>query len=136
KGGVLVGFHERRSSFVADMKSCLVVPSRISALLPALRALVAGLSIHDRVPQIELAIGESEGEGPSEGAPVDALVLRVLAPPSEADARTLADFASRHHVRLYLQPGGPASARPLDAAAPALGYSLPDFGVSIEFEPP
>src|SRR5207253_1246366 len=60
KGGVLVGFHERKSSFVADMTSCLVLPPRISALLPELRALVGRLSIRDRLPQIELAIGEDE----------------------------------------------------------------------------
>src|SRR5215470_14444861 len=94
KGGVLVGFHERKSSFVADMKSCLVVPERISALLPELRALIERLSIRDRVPQIELAIGE----GAPGGEPLDALVLRVLAPPSEADLRTLSAFESGHRV--------------------------------------
>src|SRR3712207_753586 len=30
KGGMLVGFHEKRSSYVADMLSCHVVPDRIS----------------------------------------------------------------------------------------------------------
>jgi 23S rRNA (uracil1939-C5)-methyltransferase len=44
KGGILVGFHERKSSYVADMQSCLVVPARISALLPELRVLIARLS--------------------------------------------------------------------------------------------
>ena len=29
KGGVLVGFHERKSSYVADMTSCAVLPERI-----------------------------------------------------------------------------------------------------------
>ncbi|MBS1218543.1 MAG: rRNA m(5)U939 methyltransferase, partial [Proteobacteria bacterium] len=40
KGGVLVGFHEKRSSYVADMRSCEVLPRRISALLVPLRGLV------------------------------------------------------------------------------------------------
>jgi len=133
--GVLVGFHERKSSFVADMASCLVLPARISALLPSLRDLIASLSIRDRVPQIELAIGEgAEGAG-SEGAPVDALVLRVLAPPSESDAHTLAEFGLRHGVQLYLQPGGPTTARPIDAQSPTLRYRLPDYGLSFEFAP-
>ncbi|HVP88649.1 MAG TPA: 23S rRNA (uracil(1939)-C(5))-methyltransferase RlmD [Casimicrobiaceae bacterium] len=131
KGGVLVGFHERKSSFVADMKSCLVVPPRISALLPELRALIESLSIRDRVPQIELAIGE----GTPESGPVDALVLRVLAPPTDGDHRTLSNFESRHRVRLYLQSGGPDSVRLLDSHAPELTYSLPDFGVSFAFGP-
>ena len=128
KGGVLVGFHERKSSFVADMTSCLVLPPRISALLPELRALVARLAIRDRVPQIELAIGESEA------GPVDALVLRILAPLSAADEQELTAFASRHEVALYTQPGGPASIRPLGAQR-ALEYALPEFDVVLAFEP-
>jgi 23S rRNA (uracil1939-C5)-methyltransferase len=129
KGGVLVGFHERKSSFVADMTSCLVVPPRISALLPALRALVESLSIRDRIPQIELAIGEGAS------GPVDALVLRVLTAPDDADLRALSDFASSRGVRLYLQPGGIDSVRPLDADSHDLGYSLPDFDLRLAFRP-
>jgi 23S rRNA (uracil1939-C5)-methyltransferase len=129
KGGILVGFHERRSSYVADMASCLVVPPRISALLPELRALVARLSIRDRLPQIELAIGEDERE------PVDALVLRILAPLDAADRRELAAFAAVHGVELYLQPAGPASVQPLHSPGRPLSYRLPEFGVALEFEP-
>ena len=129
KGGVLVGFHERKSSFVADMTSCLVLPPRISALLPELRALVGRLSIHDRLPQIELAIGEDAGR------PVDALVLRILSPLTAADEQELAAFAAGHSVQLYVQPQGPASVRPLDPPGRTLVYSLPDFGVTFEFEP-
>ncbi|MBL8437090.1 MAG: TRAM domain-containing protein, partial [Zoogloeaceae bacterium] len=51
KGGVLVGFHERRSSYIADMRSCEVLPRSISELLPKLRELVGKLSIPDRLPQ-------------------------------------------------------------------------------------
>src|SRR5947207_11177334 len=96
KGGVLVGFHERKSSFVADMTTCPVLPPRISALLPALRALVDGLSIRDRLPQIELAAGDDSSNA------AEALILRILAPLSSADERTLVAFAERHRVRLYL----------------------------------
>jgi 23S rRNA (uracil1939-C5)-methyltransferase len=131
KGTVLIGFHERKSSFVADMKSCLVVPTRISALLPELRALVEDLSIRDRVPQIELAIGEDA----QEGVPVDALVLRVLTPPNDADVRALSGFESRHRVRLYLQSGGPETVQSLSAHERELSYSLPDFGVTLAFGP-
>ncbi len=41
KGGVLVGFHERASSYVADMRRCEVVPRYVSDLLMPLRELVA-----------------------------------------------------------------------------------------------
>jgi 23S rRNA (uracil1939-C5)-methyltransferase len=130
KGGVLVGFHERKSSFVADMTSCLVLPPRISALLPELRSLVESLSVHDRLPQIELAIGEDDA-----GELVDALVLRNLAPLTPDDERRLGEFAERFRVDLYLQPGGPGSVRPLRSPARRLAYRLPDFGVTIDFAP-
>jgi 23S rRNA (uracil1939-C5)-methyltransferase len=129
KGGILVGFHERASSYVADMASCLVVPPRISALLPELRILVARLSVRDRLPQIELAIGEDEG------GPVDALVLRILAPLSDADQSELAVFAETHGVELYLQPAGPSSVQPLRLPARRLAYRLPEFEVILDFEP-
>ena len=126
KGGVLVGFHERRSSFVADMDSCEVVPARISRLLVPLRALVGSLSIKRELPQIELAVGDD----------VDILVLRVLRAPSPADETLLRTFADAHGVHLWLQPKGPESAFPFHPAdAPALGYRLHEFGVEIRFRP-
>jgi 23S rRNA (uracil1939-C5)-methyltransferase len=133
KGGVLIGFREKKSTYVTDMASCLVLPPRISALLPELRALVGRLSVHDRMPQIELAIGEAPEEGRDE--PVDALVLRILAPLSETDELELTAFAERHRVDLYLQPQGPASVRPLRPPAQRLCYRLPEFDVTLDFEP-
>jgi 23S rRNA (uracil1939-C5)-methyltransferase len=125
-GGTLVGFRERRRSFVADMRSCEVVPARISSLLVPLRGLVDGLSIRERMPQIELAIGDD----------VDVLVFRVLEPPSGADESLLRVFAERHHVAVYLQPGGPDSARCFHPPAPpALRYRLPDFDLEFPFLP-
>jgi 23S rRNA (uracil1939-C5)-methyltransferase len=126
KGGVLVGFHERRSSFVADMDSCEVVPERISRLLGPLRALVESLSIKRALPQIELAVGMA----------VDVLVLRVLHPPSTEDEALLRAFADAHGVQLWLQPKGPETAFPLyPADAPPLGYRLDESGVEIRFRP-
>ena len=84
KGKTLVGFHERRSSFVAEMQSCEILPPKISALLPLLAELIGGLSIRDQLPQIELAVGEF----------VDVLVLRVMQPPSGEDETALRAFAS------------------------------------------
>ncbi len=102
KGGVLVGFHERKSSFVADMTSCEVLPPHVSAMLVPLRHLVAGLSIRDRMPQIELAVGSD----------VTALVLRILEPLTEADEALLRTFADEHGVQLWLQPKGPDTVYP------------------------
>ncbi len=61
KGSVLVGFHERKSHFITDMKSCEVLPRHVSDMLVPLRELIGSLSIVDKMPQIELAIGEGEG---------------------------------------------------------------------------
>ena len=126
KGGALVGFHEKKSSYVADMDSCEVLPSRISALIRPLRDLVGALSIRSRLPQIELALG----------AKADVLVLRVLEPLLPPDIELLRGFADRHGVKLYLQPGGPETAIPLSAADEAnLYYDLPEFDLHIYFSP-
>lgn len=126
KAAMLVGFHERRSSFIADMDSCEILPARISALLPRLRELIAGLSIRDRLPQIELAIGDA----------VDVLVLRVLDPPGPQDETLLRAFADRHGVQLFLQPKGPETAHPFHPAdAPQLQYRIPEFELAFPFLP-
>jgi len=126
KGGVLVGFRERASTHVADMRSCEVLPPHVSALLPALRERVASLSIRNRVPQIEVAVGDA----------ATVLVFRNLLPLTPADEAQLRDFADAHGVQVWLQPRGPDSAAPFHpAAAPALDYALPEFGVRLAFRP-
>jgi 23S rRNA (uracil1939-C5)-methyltransferase len=142
KGGVLIGFHERKSSYVADMRECHVLPPKISALLPALRTLVESLSIRTRLPQIELAVGErlapkavAEVAGDSGERLVHALVLRVLEAPSVADEAKLVAFADAHGVELWLQPGGPETVVPFHPRHASLAYTLPEFDVAIPFAP-
>lgn len=126
KGGVLVGFHERRSSFVADMKSCEVMPQAVSSLIDELRTLVGRLSICERLPQVEVAVGRK----------VTVLVLRVLQQPSEQDEVLLRAFAEQAGVQLWLQSKGPETATPFwPLDAPELDYALPEFDVSIGFRP-
>ena len=129
KGTVLVGFHERKSRYVADMQRCEVLPPHVSALLMPLRALIASMEARDRLPQIEVAIGE----GPQ--GLVTALVLRHLEPLSAGDAQKLRDFAAEHGVQWWLQPKGPDTVHLLDADGPELAYSLPEFGVVMPFKP-
>jgi 23S rRNA (uracil1939-C5)-methyltransferase len=135
KGGVLVGFHERRSSFVADMHECHVLPPRVSALLPVLRTLVAALSIRDRLPQIEVALGDHALSGGRPGETVCALVFRILEPLTGADEAALRAFADAHGIDVWLQTGGPATAAPFHPPVARLAYSLPEFGVVIPFGP-
>ena len=125
KGAVLVGFHERKSSFVADISSCEVVPKHVSDLLLPLRALVGAMATRDRLPQIELAIGDA----------TTALVLRHLEPLPPADLDLLRAFATRHGIEWWLQPKGPDTVRRLDGAPSSLAYSLPEFAVRMPFRP-
>jgi 23S rRNA (uracil1939-C5)-methyltransferase len=130
KGGVLVGFHEKKSSYVADMTSCEILPPKVSALLPALRRLVGELSIRDRVPQIELAMGD-----PCDDAAVCALVLRILAPLAPLDEATLAAFADAHDVEFWLQSAGPESVVLLGSGPSRLAYTLPEFDLVFPYAP-
>ena len=126
KGGALVGFHERKSSYVADMRSCEILPRRLSRMLLPLRVLVDGLSIRSRMPQIEVAIGGG----------ADVLVFRVLQPLQPSDVERLRRFAADHAVKIHLQPGGPDSTIPLAEADEAdLYYDLPEFDLRIRFAP-
>jgi 23S rRNA (uracil1939-C5)-methyltransferase len=126
KGGTLVGFRERRGSYVTDMRSCEVMPQRISALLPHLQEVLGRLSICGRVPQVEVALGEA----------VDVLVLRILLPLSADDEALLRKFSERHAVQLYLQPKGPDSAFAFHPATKVdLYYTLPEFELKINFTP-
>ena len=135
KGGVLVGFHERRSSYIADMTSCSILPKPMSEMLVPLRHLIEGMSQPDRMPQIEMAVGEHPGN-PNPNALDIVLVLRHLEPLTEDDQARLSAFGQQHGVRWFLQPGGPATVHPLDPQdAPLLSYQLPNFGLTLQFAP-
>ena len=126
KGGVLVGFHERRSSFVADVMSCEVMPAAVSRLIPELREMFGSMRLRERLPQLEVAVGES----------VTVFVLRHLEPIPDEDAAKLRAFADRHGIQWWLQPQGPETAHPFHPLdAPALDYRLPEFGLALGFRP-
>ena len=125
RGGVMVGFRERRSTHVADMRECHVLPERVSRLIRELKALVEKLSVRARLPQIELAEADN----------ATALVFRHLEPLTDADKVFLKEFCEKHEVHVWLQPGGPDTAQPFHPAASELYYELPEFGVRIRFRP-
>jgi 23S rRNA (uracil1939-C5)-methyltransferase len=129
KGGVLVGFHERRSSFIADMRECHVVPSRVSDLLVPLRELIGALTLRDRLPQIEVAVGERDG------ATVYVLVLRILADLAPEDDAMLRAFADAQRVEIWLQTGGPQTVVPFHPRESSLAYTIPEFGITMPFGP-
>jgi 23S rRNA (uracil1939-C5)-methyltransferase len=131
KQEVLIGFHERKSRYVADIKSCAVLAPQVERLLLPLRALVASMEARETLPQIEVACGDG----------VTALVLRHMEPLSHADIEKLKAFARQHHaashVQWWLQPKGPETVHRLDETdgTAELSYSLPEFGVTMPFKP-
>ena len=133
KGTVLVGFHERKSRYVADMKTCEILPPHVSRLLVPLRELIAGMDQRDRLPQIEVAVGTR----------ITVLVLRHLEPLTNADTQRLKAFAAKHSpaeggqtaISWWLQPKGPDTVHPLDESLPTLAYTLPEFGITMPFKP-
>ena len=126
KGQVLVGFHERKSAYVADIKVCRVLPPHVSAMLLPLRLLIAAMDAVETCPQIELACGDA----------VTALVLRHLEPLSEGDLERLRAFAVAHvGVQWWLQPKGPETVHLLDDNGAPLSYALPEFGITMPFKP-
>ncbi len=125
KGGVLVGFHERSSSFVADITTCEILPDHVARLLVPLRELVGAMSLFRDVPQIEVAIGEES----------TVLVMRIMAPLSAADETLVKAFADQWNIEWWLQTKGPDTAYPYYPAAKELYYTLPEFGIRMPFKP-
>lgn len=125
KGKVLVGFREKGSSYLADLRRCEVLHPSVGTRLTDLQVMIEELSISARIPQIELAIGDDAG----------ALIFRVLDMPTDNDIERLQGFARDYNLHLYLQPKGPDSVRLLWPEASDLTYSLPAYGLQLGFLP-
>jgi 23S rRNA (uracil1939-C5)-methyltransferase len=125
KGTVLVGFHERASSYVADIRYCHILPPHLGGMLMPLRELVGSLSIYNQMPQIEVAVGEE----------TTALVLRIMAPLNAKDEEIVKAFADEWGIQWWLQPKGPDSVYPYYPLDRELYYTLPEFGVRMPFKP-
>jgi 23S rRNA (uracil1939-C5)-methyltransferase len=133
KGTVLIGFHERKSRYLADMQVCPVLPKQISEMLMPLRALIGSMDARQTCPQIELACGDAPD---STKLGTIALVLRHLEPLSDADVERLKAFAARNEgVQWWLQPKGPDTVKLLEEGGAPLAYRLPEFGVTMPFKP-
>jgi 23S rRNA (uracil1939-C5)-methyltransferase len=125
KETVLVGFHEKHSSYVADMTDCKILPEHVARLLVPLREMVRALSIYTQVPQFEVAVGED----------VTALVLRNMAPLSAEDEVLVKAFADQWNIQWWLQPKGPDTVYPFYPLDKELHYTLPEFGIRMPFKP-
>ncbi|AXS79245.1 23S rRNA (uracil(1939)-C(5))-methyltransferase RlmD [Dechloromonas sp. HYN0024] len=127
KGGpVLIGFHEWRSSYIADIRSCDILPPHVSALLMPMRELFAKLTVAGQIREVEVAVGEH----------CTAVLLRILESLTAADERLLRAFAEHHEIVVYLQPKGPDSiCRFHPLPGPRLSYTLPEFNLEFDFKP-
>ncbi len=125
KNKTVVGFRERSTTYIADLSTCEVLTPAVAALIQPLSALITALSVRDRVPQIEVAHADT----------ALALVIRVLMPLTDADRALLLEFERVHGVELYVQPGGYDTVAKLEGTPAPLSYRLPQFDVSIAFQP-
>ncbi len=125
---VRVGFRERSSSFLANLRRCEVLHPRIGEHVDELSALVGRLSIKDQIPQIEVAVGDSDA----------ALVFRHLADLSEDDLTLLRDYGRERGLLIFLQSGGPKTISrlwPEGEEGTVLSYRLADYDVEMQFRP-
>lgn len=144
KQRVLVGFNEKGTRFVADMNSCEVLVPEVSSLIEPLQQLIVQLSLRDKLPQIELAVGEANPNNDYEtgdNKPVIVLILRIMAELNPQDEVLLKSFADVHAVQIWTQIKGPDTIKPfyplgsLEKALSELKYSLPEFDLSYPFKP-
>ena len=124
-GQVFVGFKERDRPLVAELRHCDIVDPKIGGMIAPLAEMLSGLSIADRIPQLDAAVGDD----------ATVLMLQVLRAPNDADRTVLAAFETRHRIRFYLQSGRGGSVAPLHGDPAQLHYRLPESGVDIRFEP-
>jgi len=126
KGGMIVGFRERNSSFIQPTTSCEVLYPEVSKILPSLRETLEQISCNDRIPQVEISVADN----------TVVMIVRHLETLLQNDLDLLTAFAKKHKVQLFLQPGNLKSVHPLYPKKPdALFYELSDFDIKVEFLP-
>ena len=125
KNRTVVGFRERSTPYIADLKRCEVLQAPMDRLIEPLSELITALGVRNRVPQIEVAVADN----------AVALVIRVLEPLTDADLELIRQFGRAHSVQMFLQPGGYETVAPIDPAAAPLEYRLPAFDVTLQFQP-
>jgi 23S rRNA (uracil1939-C5)-methyltransferase len=124
KEKVLVGFRERKSSFITVMDRCEVLHPSLGDNLSVLGECIGKLSIKSQIPQIEVAIAERD----------TILVLRHLEPLTIEDEAVLRDYAERLSITWYMQSGGMNTVKPLDDVV-NLSYNLPEYNIEMAFLP-
>lgn len=125
KNSVLVGFREKRSSFVTETEQCEVLNARVGGRIRELRELIESLSVREFIPQVEVAAGDAE----------TCLIFRILRPLTPEDETRLLDFGKLHQLTIKIQPEGPGSVHTLGGLNTNLHYDLEPWEVRLFFEP-
>jgi len=125
KGGLLVGFRERRRSYITPLLTCQTLDARMGLKLAPLKGLLERLSRPESIPQVEFAAGDLSA----------ALVLRHVEPLTDTDRERITAFGREHGFSVYGQSGGPDTVSLMGGEALPLRYALPEFDVDLEFGP-
>jgi 23S rRNA (uracil1939-C5)-methyltransferase len=125
KGRVLAGFREREKPYIADIKRCEVLLAPLATLPEDLAALTETLAIREKVPQVEVAAGDT----------AVALVFRVLEAPGAEDLEKISAFGLARGLQIFLQTGGLDTVRPIRPDYAPLNYAVDGGSVVIEFGP-
>ncbi|MBB5210952.1 23S rRNA (uracil(1939)-C(5))-methyltransferase RlmD [Microbulbifer hydrolyticus] len=125
KPRLVLGFREKRSNNLTDIRECLVMPEAFSRQLPHLHQLIDRCREGRHISHVEVAAGEE----------AIALVVRHLKPLPESDLQLWLDFVRQQGWHLYLQADDtPHKVWPEDGEE-RLSYTLPEFGLTMHFHP-
>ena len=124
KEKVLVGFRERKSSFITVMSRCEVLHPSLGDNLELLGECIGKLSIKKHVPQIEVAIAELD----------TILILRHLEPMTKGDESILKEYGDKLAITWYTQSGGLETIKSLVEPV-NLTYSITDHNIEMSFLP-
>jgi len=127
---VLVGFREKRNSFLTDIDRCVVMDPRIGERILPLRELLHSMDAFDRIAQVEVACGDDTA----------AMVFRNMDELSAGDREKLIAFGQAHDLHIYLQPKGPDTVHRIWPESAGrdderLSYRLDEFGLVMQFHP-
>ncbi len=127
KNKLLIGFREKASHYLADLHTCAVLHPAVGERLTTISALISTLSIYNKIPQVEVAIGDT----------TVALVFRHMADLSPEDKAALIAFGEAQQFHIYLQPNPPQPITKLwpDDGFERLTYTLPTFNCEFFFHP-
>jgi 23S rRNA (uracil1939-C5)-methyltransferase len=121
----LVGFREKHKPYLAELTRCEVLHPSVGARITELAELLGALDARERIPQIEVAVGDN----------ATALVFRNLDALSERDATLLYGYGESTGLHIYLQPAGPGSVTLLWPAQSTLSYRLLAYDLELNFLP-